>query len=415
MSDLETDSATTLPERPRLRIDLQFSEPSPAGLINVTDVATNRHFAMNATTVAVLRLMTGEADASGIATAAAQQGLPVNTAMVAGLIGRAVELGLLEGVGDATLPVPPHLAGPSRSNAMFFELFSFNPARLVHGLMGFARGFFSPVAVALLVIGLGVATWMVVDAWESIGVSMQRLSKFSTWIVIYLASIFITFFHEMGHALTTARFGGKVTRMGIAFYLLSPAAFVDASSAWSFPKVRQRVYVSLAGVYVESWFVVAGIVLGWASPSGLLRDLAFVIAGVELTRVVANLNPFLRLDGYWVATDVLGITNLRAKGFRVLLASIPVLGRRFRPNSFVRSTEERVVLLLYGLFSIVGVALAIGLTFYFGYGWLTTWLGSWGGWLTLLLALVVGALVIRGLVRYLNSLSKASFAEGIDR
>lgn len=120
--------------------------------------------------------------------------------------------------------------------------------------------------------------------------------------------------HELAHALAVLRFGGRVRAAGVTFMLLVPAPWVDASAAAAFADRRQRVLVGAAGILCE--LVLAGVALAlwcWLD-NGLMRDAAFVTLAISgASALVFNANPLQRLDGYFIATDLLGLPNLAAR------------------------------------------------------------------------------------------------------
>src|SRR5439155_4844566 len=102
-----------------------------------------------------------------------------------------------------------------------------------------------------------------------------------------------------------------------------------------------------------------------------------------------NLNPLVKLDGYYLLSDFLEVPNLRRRAFAYLGAGFRrLLGMRISPNGSV-SRRERKIFLLYGvvagsysilLFALVAAALA---------GFLVTKYRGWGfvGFSLLLLAI----------------------------
>ena len=159
--------------------------------------------------------------------------------------------------------------------------------------------------------------------------------------------------HELAHALVTRRLGGRVHEVGIAFLVLMPMPYVDASDAWLFPRRRDRMLVSAAGMLAE--LALAGIaVLLWSVlEAGVLRDLclAIVLAGAVST-ILFNANPLLRFDGYYLLQDAIDVPNLaaRSSGWWIGLARWRLLGLdRRTPDA---SARERCWLAGYGAASL---------------------------------------------------------------
>jgi hypothetical protein len=97
--------------------------------------------------------------------------------------------------------------------------------------------------------------------------------------------------------------------MGIGMYRFLPVLWTDASRAWLLPP-RARLRVDLGGVLFQLLFVLLLAVADQLAPgphwvrAALLIDLS----------VILNLNPFLRMDGYWALGDWLEERDLRRRG-----------------------------------------------------------------------------------------------------
>jgi putative peptide zinc metalloprotease protein len=126
--------------------------------------------------------------------------------------------------------------------------------------------------------------------------------------------------HEAGHAVALRRLAAREAiaaesvPWGISFMFLLPAPYVDASAAWLLRSRWRRAAVGFAGVATD--LLIASLAaLAWVSVgAGALADRLFdivLICGVS--SLLFNLNPLVRLDGYHVLADLLGIPNLMAR------------------------------------------------------------------------------------------------------
>ena len=122
-----------------------------------------------------------------------------------------------------------------------------------------------------------------------------------------------TFLHEFGHASAAASFGCRRLEIGWGLYLIFPALYTDVSEAWRLPR-RQRAVVDVGGVYFQSFFLAAMIGL-YAATGHEIYLFAFLLSDLALA---ASFNPFLRLDGYWLVSDLFGIPNLHQQTRRLL-------------------------------------------------------------------------------------------------
>ena len=123
--------------------------------------------------------------------------------------------------------------------------------------------------------------------------------------------------HEAAHALAVARWGGEVREAGIGLMIGFPVPYVDASAAHRFPRARERALVSAAGILAETALAAAGLLLWAATEPGWINDAAFSLAVAGLVSTVFfNGNPLLRMDGYFVLCDLLGLPNLASRSGR---------------------------------------------------------------------------------------------------
>jgi putative peptide zinc metalloprotease protein len=160
-----------------------------------------------------------------------------------------------------------------------------------------------------------------------------------------------TFLHECGHAFTVKAFGREVNRAGVGWYWFGPVAFVDTSDMWLGSR-RERILVSLAGPYTD--LVVAGVVslIALAISDTVLRALLWSFALPAYLTVLANLNPLLEYDGYYVLSDLLDRPNLRADALAWVSSRFPHL---LRDRQDLR--RHRVEF-LYGVGSVLYVLVA---------------------------------------------------------
>ncbi|MGP1273042.1 MAG: hypothetical protein ACTS22_06895 [Phycisphaerales bacterium] len=129
---------------------------------------------------------------------------------------------------------------------------------------------------------------------------------------LWLTLVGMKVLHEFGHAYACKLRGGEVPEIGVYLIAGTPAAYVDATSSWGFTQKRDRLAVVLAGMYVEL-FIAALAVFVWATTSSVtVQIMAFdVVLVAGIATILANLNPLMRFDGYYILSDLLEIPNLR--------------------------------------------------------------------------------------------------------
>lgn len=170
-------------------------------------------------------------------------------------------------------------------------------------------------------------------------------------LTVFLTSMAIVI-HELGHAVSAYRFGARNVSLGIGWYFIFPVAFADLSESWGFT-VKQRMLSTIAGIFYQAIYG-AFIFLGYL----LTNNICFYMASIAiLISILWNLNPLLRLDGYWLLSDLLDTPNLRTHAFSNAIQFFK------SPKIFLRK-KYRLSILIYGVLSVLLLAyLLIRLSF----------------------------------------------------
>ncbi len=87
--------------------------------------------------------------------------------------------------------------------------------------------------------------------------------------------------------------------MGVAFMVLAPTLYTDASDAWRLKERRKRLLIDAAGVLTEMAIAAIALFLWAFLPNGPWRSAMFFISATAwIMSVAVNLSPFMRFDGY---------------------------------------------------------------------------------------------------------------------
>ena len=158
--------------------------------------------------------------------------------------------------------------------------------------------------------------------------------------------------HEFGHVAAACHYGAPPRTMGIGLYLARPVLFVDLTDCWSLTRTS-RVMIDLGGVYFQALYVLVLFAASLARSSHSLR-MACVMSSLT---ILINMNPFLRMDGYWVMTDWLGVVNLSKKSMSLPVRFVEAL-RGTRREGDRDDVFTNKFVLIYGL-AYCGVTLAV--------------------------------------------------------
>ncbi len=180
--------------------------------------------------------------------------------------------------------------------------------------LGFA---FSPLGIVAWLIAVTIACGIALTQRHEIVVHCHQVFSPEAWPVLLLVGVALKAVHELGHAVAAKYQGVRIGDVGVTFFMFTPLAYVDVTNAWKLPSRWSRIQIALGGVYFEGWLASAATIMFAWLDDGLARHLALqvmLIAGPATWLV--NANPLLRLDGYFVLSDLLDIPNLRMHGRR---------------------------------------------------------------------------------------------------
>jgi putative peptide zinc metalloprotease protein len=130
--------------------------------------------------------------------------------------------------------------------------------------------------------------------------------------------VLATAFHEIGHA-TACRYGGaRPGVMGVGIYIVWPAFYTDITDAYRLGKVG-RLRTDLGGMYFNAIFALAAGAVYFAT--GFEPLLLLVV--LQTFAVIQQSMPFLRLDGYYILSDLTGVPDMLSRIKPVLASLVP--------------------------------------------------------------------------------------------
>jgi putative peptide zinc metalloprotease protein len=184
--------------------------------------------------------------------------------------------------------------------------------------------FFPPVVVASLG-ALAVADWWLFFRHGIAQGVRQTVMHPALFLVLFGAVVVSAFLHECGHA-TGCRYGGAEPGvMGAGIYLAFPAFYTDVTDAYRLSK-GGRLRTDLGGIYFNALFMLAT----YAAYAGThFEPLLFLIL-VQHVEIAHQMLPLLRLDGYYIVADAVGVPDLFTRIGPILKSMLP--GRRNDPR-----------------------------------------------------------------------------------
>jgi putative peptide zinc metalloprotease protein len=235
-----------------------------------------------------------------------ESGGEVTSEYVEQLLDRLAGLGVLASAGSGRDPESaPVVPDKPRKRSYFLFRIPLLPAVLVQKVCRILAPLTSPWLLFTVTPAL-----MVVQAviWRSTlihsGITVRSLRPQDLMIFV-VGNYFGLLLHEFGHAAACFRAGEKPGHIGLGVYLLFPVFYTDVSRAWALSR-KDRLAVDIAGLYMSLAlaFVASMMFFLHGGNAWVLLATAYSIT------VIACLNPFIKMDGYWFLSDLLGIPNL---------------------------------------------------------------------------------------------------------
>lgn len=196
----------------------------------------------------------------------------------------------------------------------WYPLPLWNPDRFLERTLPLVRPFLTQTAFAAWTCVVGAALWIVAHNWDEFRAPLANIFAGENLPLLWCSLIVLKLFHEFGHAYTCKLFGGIVPEMGVNLVFFTPTAYVDATSCWTFTSRWKRLWVCLAGMYVELFLASLAVFVWSVTSPGLVHSLSHdVVLLASIVTIAFNLNPLMRYDGYHALCDLLEVPNLRAR------------------------------------------------------------------------------------------------------
>ena len=179
------------------------------------------------------------------------------------------------------------------------------PERLTWLLTTVFRPLFWPPVVVAVVLGLlALDGWLLFD--HGIAAATRAvIYEPALLVMLFGAVILATAFHEIGHA-TACRYGGATPgKIGVGHYIIWPVFYTDVTDAYRL-KRSGRLRTDLGGIHFNAIFALTTAAVYAATGFEAL----LLIVLIQNFAMVQQLLPFIRLDGYYVISDLTGVPDM---------------------------------------------------------------------------------------------------------
>lgn len=200
-------------------------------------------------------------------------------------------------------------------NLLSIRLPGVDPDRFFQWVLPFTRWMFHPVtmiAAGLLILSSLLLVTMEADELRKRLPAASQFfgwkNLFALWVVMGVTKIF----HEIGHGLSCRYYGAECHQIGVTLLAFFPTLYCDVTDSWMLPNKWHRILIGAAGMIVESVLASMAFLVWCFTNDGTVNAIALNVFFVSaVTTVIFNINPLMRLDGYYMLSDFWEIPNLR--------------------------------------------------------------------------------------------------------
>jgi putative peptide zinc metalloprotease protein len=192
------------------------------------------------------------------------------------------------------------------------------PERVVNAITTvFKPLFFPPVILAVLAGLVALDVWLF--AYHGVAQSLREVLYSPALLMMMLGLVVLSAaFHECGHATACAYGGARPGVMGAGLYIVWPAFYTDVTDAYRLGK-GGRLRTDLGGVYFNVIFILA--TAGAYAVTGY--EPLLLIIPLQHFEIIHQFLPFIRLDGYYIVSDLTGVPDMFARIKPTLASLLP--------------------------------------------------------------------------------------------
>lgn len=224
-------------------------------------------------------------------------------------------------------------------------LFKKNKIDYISDKLSFLFNPYITVIVLLLCISMNICFYV----WNENILSYREGIDIFTLLLLLVLIFLSSLFHEIGHAAACKYFGISHGGIGIGFYINFPVLYTDVTNIWKLSR-NKRCVVNLAGVYFQCLLLTMLLIIYGITKFYLLR---YLIVIMDFSFLL-TLNPFFKFDGYWIASDLLGVPNLRRRSKEAIQYLFNRIFHKNKNNEtpylFKIRPMEKVGFILYSVF-----------------------------------------------------------------
>jgi putative peptide zinc metalloprotease protein len=227
------------------------------------------------------------------------------------------------------------------------------PAAAADAAGVFLRPLFSWPVIAAVLGGVAALDYWIVSERGLIAALQQLLNNPVDLLLVAGLTVASSLFHECGHAAGCRRGGATPGRIGFGIYLVWPAFFTNVTDAYRLSRAG-RLRTDLGGLYFNLIFIL-GLAGVYTATNAKILLLVIALTHLEM---LEQLLPFVRFDGYFILSDLVGVPDLFARIAPVVRSSL--LRKHGDPRVATLRRPARIVITAWVLTVIPLLLLTLG-------------------------------------------------------
>lgn len=140
------------------------------------------------------------------------------------------------------------------------------------------------------------------------------------WEIIFTIGVFpaaVLAIHEAGHCFVARCVGVKIDNISLGWFFIYPLVLVQYYGL-NLEKQSKKIMVMAGGVYFNLIMAFGGILLKVLFPEQVSGAVIDIWISANISTIITNLGLFGMTDGYFIATTLIGIMDIRLKGYKCL-------------------------------------------------------------------------------------------------
>ena len=357
--EVSDDNTTYYYYPPRLHNYVDIVEQTEKGqtVFWFKDTRSNRYFKAGKREREIILLIDGKHTIAQMCEIIHQQmKFNVKPAQLTKIMAKLDSIGLIDSFDDTKSENTSKKAYKDSLNIMDTKKFQLtNPDRFFTKLNSFLPWVFTKTFVISSLIVMGLVMLVVLNQRNEFYSQGYKVAREYGFIFNYLCFLITVSLHEIGHGITCKHYGGRVNAVGIiVFGLVLPGAYCNISDIYLFKNKWHRLYALLAGLYTQ--FLIATIAAIGAlifTNNTIISDLCYIGFFSATASTVINLIPLIKLDGYYILTNLLDEYNLQAQAANYIssLSNWWFYGEQMPKQSLSRG--QKLLYLTYGSLSLL--------------------------------------------------------------